>query len=111
MHDPAEGLASDQLDEELIKTFRRAVTATYDTLAKMGLGDSEGLDEYGPIEMAHRLLKGPRTSPGFARLWEMGKLHMSIEALVLRKEFQSLFTDAERNVARERLVNKGYEVN
>jgi hypothetical protein len=109
MHDSSSVTNDHEPDKELVKKFRRAVMLTYDTLEKMGLGDNEGLDELGALGMAHRHLKGKTTSQGFARLWEMGKLHLSIEALVLRTEFESLFTDAEREIARGRLINKGYD--
>ena len=108
MEDPSSS-KNTEIDAELVKRFRRAVTSTYDALAKLGLGDDEGLAALGALEMAHRQLRNPTTSQGFARLWEMGRLEQSVEALALRPEFASLFSEEERRIARDRLVNKGYE--
>ena len=98
-----------EIDPELLRRFRRAVTESYDVLAKMGFGDQEGLAEYGAVGMARRHLKAIAPSEGFSRLWEMGRLHLTVEAIVLRPEYKNMFTDAERHVARERLVNKGWD--
>jgi hypothetical protein len=92
------------------KRFRRAVTETYEVLAKMGYGDREGLDELGALKMARRLLRDSTTSRGFTRLWEMGRLGLSVEALVLRPEFRILFTDEERAIAIARLSDRGFFV-
>lgn len=40
---------------------------------------------------------------GFATLWEHGLLKYSVENLIIKKEYQSLFTDEERKICRERL--------
>ena len=94
----------------LTKRFRRVVTETYDVLGKMGYGDRDGLDELGALKMARRLLRDSTTSRGFTRLWEMGRLGLSVEAIVLRPEFRVLFTDEERSIANARLSDGGYFV-
>jgi hypothetical protein len=101
---------SEQSDPDLLRRLRRAVAETYETLSHMGFGDREGLDEYGAVAMTHRHLKSKFASAGFTRLWEMGRLELSIEAIVLRPEFQSLYSAEELAVARERLSSKGYSV-
>lgn len=100
--------ADEQVSPELLKKFLRTVTETYDALAKMGFGDRGGLDELGALGMAHQHLKGVTTPQSFSQLWEMGRLQLSIEAIVLRPEFKSLFSDQERQIARDRLSQKGY---
>jgi hypothetical protein len=108
MSEVASPTPSDQSDAELLRRFRRAVNETYETLSHMGFGDREGLDEYGAVAMTHRHLKSKFASASFTRLWEMGRLELSIEAIVLRGDFRQLFSDDELRVARERLTNKGY---
>ena len=93
---------------ELVKKLRRAVHETYDMLERMGHSDREGLDEYGAVSMLHRYLKAPTVAQSFTRLWEMGRLNISLEAIVLRPEFKPLFSDEERSVAEARLDSKGY---
>ena len=47
---------------------------------------------------------------GFTRLWELRRLDLTVEAVVLRPEFASLFTPDERAVARQRLDSVGFAV-
>lgn len=63
----------------------------------------------GGVAAARHLITGP-ASDGFTTLWEKGRLDLSVEALVLRPEYEDLFTDAERRLAAERLRQFGYRV-
>ncbi|HEY5273255.1 MAG TPA: hypothetical protein VIJ34_08485 [Acidimicrobiales bacterium] len=99
---------SEPSDAELLRRLRRTVNETYETLGHMGFGDREGLDEYGAVAMTHRHLKSKFASGSFTRLWEMGRLEISVEAIVLRPEFRELYSEDELKVARERLSNKGF---
>ena len=62
-------------------------------------------------EVAKRLLAKEGLSDGFVRLWEEGRLDLSLEAYVLEPEFAPLFTDDELAVARQRLVDCRYAPN
>ena len=62
----------------------------------------------GGVQAAKQLLAGP-PSDGFATLWEKGRLDLSMEAHVIKPEFQDLFTDAERRLAEDRLRQFGYD--
>jgi hypothetical protein len=62
----------------------------------------------GGLPVARRLLRVSGTSDGFERLKKEHALNLSVEALVLRSEFSSLFSDEERAIARERLAAFGY---
>lgn len=66
------------------------------------------LTEHGPLETARRLLASPNPSAGFTALWEKGRLDLTVEALVLKPDFQQFFTDDELAVARDRLERLGY---
>ena len=65
--------------------------------------------EHGGLEAAKRLLRGSDISDGLARLWEEGRLDLSMEALVIRDPWRLLFTDAELENARRRLDELGYD--
>ncbi len=66
------------------------------------------VNENGGVETAHRLIAKESTE-GFTKLWEKGRLDLSIEALILKPEFATLFTEAERKKARERLAEYRYQ--
>ena len=61
------------------------------------------------MKSAHRILSGHRESDGFFQLSDMGKLELSLEALAVKKQFTSLFTDEEANNALDRLLANGYK--
>lgn len=61
------------------------------------------------VDAAKRLLAKEGYSEGLARLWEEGRLDLSMEAYLLSPEFAPLFTEAERAIARQRLLDYGYD--
>jgi hypothetical protein len=61
----------------------------------------------GGVGAAHYLLTKPGVSDGFLRLTEAAKLDLTVEFLILRREFGGLFTPEERSVARRRLMEAG----
>ncbi len=65
--------------------------------------------KHGGLETARRLLSKETSSIGLNKLWECGRLDISMEAQVLNPKFAPLFTDAERDVARNRLTQYGYK--
>ncbi len=60
------------------------------------------------MKAARRCLSGRRLSDGFNQLQGMGKLNLSLEALVVDRRFTALFTDEEANEALTRLLEAGY---
>jgi hypothetical protein len=66
------------------------------------------LGEMGGIRTARRLLASEKPAEGFTSLYESQRWDLSVENLVLKKEFQSLFTEVELAIARERLAAVGY---
>lgn len=50
----------------------------------------------------------PGIQEGLMKLWELGLLDQSMEALVIQDRFQPLFTKAEIQEARRRLTELGY---
>ena len=57
---------------------------------------------------AHKILSGHRESDGFFQLADKGRLDLSLEALAVKKQFTSLFSDEEANNALTRLLTAGY---
>ena len=60
------------------------------------------------MQQARRILSGHRESDGFMQLAAKGRLDLSIEALAVKKQFTSLFSDEEANNALMRLLDAGY---
>ena len=68
-----------------------------------------GVRNHGGVAYAHQLLRAEGTTDGFKRLTEEGRLDLTMEALVLRQEYATLFSDQERQVAASRLAKAGYD--
>lgn len=66
--------------------------------------------EKGGVAAAKQLISKSGGTDGFATLWECGRLDLSVEACVLKEEFKELFTDEERKICRERLLEFGYKL-
>ena len=60
------------------------------------------------MKQAHQILSGHRESDGFSHLARLGKLELSLEALAVKKQFTSLFSDDQANNALMRLLEAGY---
>jgi hypothetical protein len=57
----------------------------------------------GGLETARYLLHAAKVSDGYTALWERGRLDLTVEAMILNSEWQSLFSDDERRIAVDRL--------
>ena len=66
--------------------------------------------EKGGVAAAKQLISKSGGTDGFATLWECGRLDLSVEACVLKEEFKELFTDEERKICRERLLEFEYKL-
>lgn len=92
--------------------FHRAMLNIYDAAAELGYRPTlfrRMVHEQGGVETARRLLKATEPQEGLTTLWKLGRLDISMEALVVQERWEPLFSDEERRVARERLKAYGYD--
>jgi len=99
---------------QLENRFHQAMLEAY-RLAKQQCGYNamrflQMVNEQGGLATARTLLNKKGPSDGLTTLWEHGWLNISMEALVLRPEFQEIFSDEERQVAREVLAQYGFNI-
>ena len=66
--------------------------------------------EVGGLAAAKQWLSHDKPQEGLFKLWEFGRLDISMEALVLHKQFRELFTEEELAIARKRLRDLNYVV-
>ena len=99
--------------QDLERRFHRAMIGIYETAnsachynATRFLGM---LSTQGGLATAKALLATDRPSEGFTRLWECGRLDLTVEAHVLKPEYAPLFTQQEKDVAAARLELYGYQ--
>ncbi len=65
--------------------------------------------DQGGVRAAKQLLTAEGYSEGLTRLWEEGRLDISMEAAVLEEPWRDLFTEEEIATARKRLEELGFE--
>jgi hypothetical protein len=67
------------------------------------------LTEHGALRTTQILIHSHTVSEGYIKLWKLGRLDLSVEALVHdQPEWQALFTKEELEIIRKRLCDYGY---
>jgi hypothetical protein len=95
-----------QLQKLMVETYERAkVEVGYVATRFLQM-----ISEQGGVETAHQLLASDQVSAGFSALWEAKRLDLSVEARVLKPEFEELFSIEEKEIARSRLERFGYQL-
>lgn len=93
-------------DTAMMNIYRRArFEAKYNATRYLQM-----LNEHRGIETAKILLHSCTVSDGYTALWERGRLDLTVEALILDPQWNELFTDEERRIARNRLIDYGFQV-
>ena len=105
---------SARFSDDLVKQFDAAMKDVY-VRAKREVGyDAKAylgmLAEYGGLGTAKQLLSSVSVSDGFVALWERKRMDLAVENVVLRPKFAVLFTEHDRETARQRLLEYGFDV-
>lgn len=66
------------------------------------------LGELGCLETAKQLIMSKTYSEGFTKMWEYGRLDLTVEAIALQKDFEGLFTTEVLKVAEKKLRDCGF---
>ena len=89
----------------MLNIYHRAQSeASYNATRFVGMVSSQG-----GYDAARTLIHSPKVSEGYTALWERGRLDITVEALILQPEWNALFSEVEREIARKRLGDYGYK--
>jgi hypothetical protein len=92
--------------EAMVDIYRRAkADAGYNATRFLQI-----VSDQGGYQAARTLIHASTVSDGYAALWERGHLELTVEALILKPEWHDLFSEVERNIARKRLTDYGYNL-
>jgi hypothetical protein len=100
---------TDKLEDALEREFQRCVGIC---IGQYGYRPSyflQMLDNYGSVDTAIRLVTATKFHEGFTKLWELRRLDLTVEAIILRNPYNQLFTKEVLEKARERLEQLGYK--
>ena len=96
----------------LEKRFDLAMMDIYREATQIGYTPSifhQMITKQGGVAAAKQLINAPKPSDGYTRLWELERLDVSVEAVVLEnEEWHPLFTHHELEICRRRLKDYGY---
>jgi len=98
-----------KLEDLLEGEFHRAVSIC---IGQYGYRPSyflQMLGNHGPVDTTIRLVTASKFHEGFTRLWELRRLDLTVEAIILRNPYKQLFTKEVLDKARERLEQLGYK--
>lgn len=99
------------LDDEAFTEFLRGKAAEAEYAAKYRPNDLiMMLGSLGGYGTAVSLLSKTQISDGFIKLWEVGRLDLTIEALVLGSDWCQCFDSNLLKLAKERLDRSGYKM-
>jgi len=95
-----------QFDQAMLTIYRRAKSeAKYTASIFFNM-----LNERGGLPTAKYLINSNTPSEGYTRLYELGRLDLTVEAVVVEEpRWHSLFTTEELAKARKRLADYGYK--
>jgi hypothetical protein len=98
---------------DLEKQFHKDMVSIYEKAKKdcnyVATRFIQMVAEKGGLITAKELIIKDEDTYGFTRLYELGRLDLSVEALALDDKYKSLFSDHER-ICYERLKKYGYEI-
>jgi hypothetical protein len=99
------------MTQDLARQFDAAMLETYHESKRIGYNATyflRSLNEHGGVATARRLINAQAPSDGFTRLWELGRLDLSVEAVALEARWRPLFSGEELRRAAQRLADYGY---
>jgi hypothetical protein len=67
------------------------------------------LKNYGPVSTTTQLATADKFHEGFTKLWELGRLDLTVEAIMLRDPYSALFPKEVLAKASSRLKALGYK--
>jgi len=93
-----------RFDDAMMKVYQRARDeCDYNATRFLQM-----LHEHRGLETARILLHASKVSEGYVALWERKRLDLTVESLILAEEWRPLFSEEEREIARNRLAEYGH---
>ena len=101
------------LIEKLKKEFNNEVLQSVEDSKKIGYVPTRFIQmlqqsDNNAYEVVQRLVTKEATS-GLEKLWEQGRLDLSVEAIIVQPRYQELFSDEIIKICKRKLKQFGYE--
>jgi len=96
------------LEEEFYQEMVNIYIRAKDEVAYLATRYLQMVNEHGGVTTAKILINSEKPSDGYTALWELGRLDLTVEALVQDSKWATLFRPEEIERARQRLKKYGY---
>ncbi|WP_139891389.1 EVE domain-containing protein [Bacillus sp. D386] len=99
--------------KQLEMQFHKDMLGIYENAKKIGYNASrfkQMVANQGGLNVAKKFINNNEPSEGFTSLWELGRLDLTVEVLILNQKYHDLFTIEERRIVRTRLEEYGFEI-
>lgn len=108
LSEPLRGREFRMLENQYRERCLRLTEALRDLLGAPRFTFLRMMSDHGAVEPARRIVQSDEPSPTFTKLYLKGRgakyLHMTVEAVITtEREWDPLFTDADRDAAEKRL--------
>lgn len=93
--------------------FHKDMLNIYEEARKVGYNASRFIQmvaNQGGLNVAKKFIQNSNPSDGFVSLWELNRLDLTVESLILKGEYESLFSASERQIVIKRLKEYGFEI-
>lgn len=100
---------TNKLEDDLEREFQKAVDICISRYRYRPSYFLQMLDNYGAVDTAIKLVTALKFHEGFTRLWELKRLDLTVEAIILQNPYNQLFPKEVLEKAFERLKALGYE--
>jgi len=88
-------------------TFDQRLLAAINEMHKFGYTPQylvNMVNRYGAINAVKKLVIKPEISQGLLRLQKENALKLSLESIILEPEWENIFTEKERHIAKKKLI-------
>jgi hypothetical protein len=99
---------NEQIEKQLEREYLRLSRLYYEEYGYHPSRFLQMMKEYGPVQTTIKLVMDPVLHEGLTKLWELGRLDISVEATILQEPYCNLFSDDVLNKAKEKLEKLGY---
>jgi len=83
-------------EQRINDAIREMITLGYKPQAFMTMVINDGT-----VNAVKKLINSIKTPDGFTKLWELNRLDLSMENIILENEWYNLFSDEDRNKAKK----------
>lgn len=93
-----------RLERSFESAVRKLATRTGRAVGFRSRGLKRRFEDLGPVDAVRSIVLEEGGSKGFALLWVLNRLDLTLEALVIQARWSALFSEEVKSISRDRLL-------